>query len=125
MKQTLLAHAVGRSKPKFNGGDGWAQLHRMQTRNNTGNQRRLVMAKTSAKIILALVAVLATPAASVARIAGAAGSGNAAISGISPGPANVGGLNNVTVDPSGIGNASKIPPLPSPQITAPQIPQFK
>jgi hypothetical protein len=83
------------------------------------------MAKPSAKIILVLVAVLATPAASLARIAGAAGSGNVAISGIPPGPANVGGLNNVTVDPSGIGNASKIPPLPSPHITVPQIPQFK
>jgi hypothetical protein len=83
------------------------------------------MAKTSAKVILVLVAVLATPAASLARTAGAAGSGNVAISGIPPGPANVGGLNNVTVDPSGIGNASKIPALPAPHITVPQIPQFK
>jgi hypothetical protein len=88
-------------------------------------QRRLVMAKTSAKIILALVTVLATSTTSLAAMAGAAGAGNVPISGIAPGPANVGGLNNVTVDPSGIGNASKIPPLPSPNITVPQIPQFK
>jgi hypothetical protein len=58
-------------------------------------------------------------------MAGEAGTGNVAISGIPPGPANPGGLNNVTVDPSGIGNASKIPPLPPPRITVPVIPQFK
>lgn len=33
--------------------------------------------------------------------------------------------NNVMVDPSGIGNASKMTPLPQPQITVPTIPQFK
>jgi hypothetical protein len=54
-----------------------------------------------------------------------AGMGNVPISGIAPGPANAGGMNNVTVDPSGIGNASKITPLPSPRITVPAIPRFK
>jgi hypothetical protein len=83
------------------------------------------MSKTSAKIILALLAVLAAPAASYARMAGEAGAGNVPISGIPPGPANIGGINNVTVDPSGIGNASKIAPLPQPRITVPVIPQFK
>jgi hypothetical protein len=34
-------------------------------------------------------------------------------------------MNNVTVDPSGIGNASRMAPLPQPRITAPTIPQFK
>jgi hypothetical protein len=34
-------------------------------------------------------------------------------------------MNNVTVDPSGIGNASRMAPLPQPHITAPTIPQFK
>jgi hypothetical protein len=82
------------------------------------------MSKTSTKIILALLAVLAAPAA-YARMAGEAGSGNVPISGIPPGPANIGGINNVTVDPSGIGNASKVAPLPPPRITAPAIPQFK
>jgi len=42
-----------------------------------------------------------------------------------PGPANVGGLNNVLADPSGIGNASRMAPLPPPLITVPVIPQFK
>jgi hypothetical protein len=82
------------------------------------------MPNTSAKLVLALF-ILAAPAASYARMAGAAGSGNVPISGIPPGPANVGGMSNVTVDPSGIGNASKIAPLPPPRITVPPIPQFK
>ena len=52
-----------------------------------------------------------------ARPAGSAGTGNVPISGIPRGPANAGGLNNATVDPSGIGNASRIGPLPQPHIT--------
>jgi hypothetical protein len=82
------------------------------------------MSSTSAKIALALV-LLTLPAASFARIAGEAGAGNVAISGIPPGPANIGGLNNINVDPSGIGNASRLPPLPQPHIGVPQIPQFR
>jgi hypothetical protein len=34
-------------------------------------------------------------------------------------------MNNVFIDPSGIGNASRIAPLPPPHITIPTIPQFK
>ena len=83
------------------------------------------MSKISMKIIVALLAVTAAPAASYARVAGGAGSGNVPISGIPPGPANAGGMNNVLVDPSGIGNASRIAPLPQPRITVPQIPRFK
>jgi hypothetical protein len=82
------------------------------------------MSNTSAKIFLAFL-LLAAPAASFARIAGEAGAGNIPISGIPPGPANVGGLNNVLADPSGIGNASKMAPLPPPHITVPVIPRFK
>jgi hypothetical protein len=82
------------------------------------------MSNTSAKIFLAFL-LLAAPAASFARIAGEAGAGNIPISGIPSGPANVGGLNNVLADPSGIGNASKMAPLPPPHITVPVIPRFK
>ena len=81
------------------------------------------MSKTAAGI--ALLLVLVAPAAASARMAGAAGTGNLAISGIPPGPANVGGTNNVFVDPSGINNASKMAPLPPPRIAVPSIPQFK
>jgi hypothetical protein len=83
------------------------------------------MSNSSAKVAFAVFVILATPAAAFARMAGAAGSGNVPISGIAPGPANVGGMNNVMVDPSGIGNASRMAPLPQPQIAAPVIPQFK
>ena len=83
------------------------------------------MSNTSVKIALAFLVLLAAPAASYARMAGGAGSGNLPISGIPAGPANAGGMNNSTVDPSGIGNASRMAPLPQPHITAPTIPQFK
>jgi hypothetical protein len=83
------------------------------------------MSKTSAKIVLALLAVLAMPAASFARSAGEAGMGNVPISGIAPGPANAGGMNNAAVDPSGIANASKVAPIPPPRITVPTVPRFK
>lgn len=82
------------------------------------------MSSSPAKIVLAVL-LLAAPAASFARMAGEAGAGNLPISGIPQGPANVGGLNNVLADPSGIGNASKMAPLPPPHITVPVIPHFK
>jgi hypothetical protein len=47
------------------------------------------------------------------------------ISGIPRGPANAGGMNNAGVDPSGVGNASRMAPLPQPHIAPPTIPQFK
>jgi hypothetical protein len=77
------------------------------------------------KAAFALFVILAAPAASFARSAGAAATGNVPISGIAPGPANAGGMNNVMVDPSGIGNASRMAPLPPPRITAPTVPRFK
>jgi hypothetical protein len=81
--------------------------------------------KTSAKVIAALLAVMAAPAASYARTAGQAGSGNVPISGIPQGPANAGGMNNATVDPSGIGNAARVAAPPPPRISAPTVPRFK
>ena len=84
------------------------------------------MSKTSAKIALAFLVILAAvPTASFAMMAGEAGAGNLPISGVPSGPANPGGLNNVIADPSGIGNASRMAQLPQPRITVPKIPQFK
>jgi hypothetical protein len=34
-------------------------------------------------------------------------------------------LNNAAVDPSGIGNASRLAALPPPRMSVPTIPQFK
>jgi hypothetical protein len=82
------------------------------------------MSNRTAGIALALL-LAATPTASFARTAGEAGTGNLSISGIPSGPANVGGLNNIYADPSGIGNAARMSALPSPHISVPQIPQFR
>jgi hypothetical protein len=87
--------------------------------------RSLVMSNSAKTIAIALLAFLAAPAASFARMAGEAGMGNVPISGISPGPANAGGMNNAIVDPSGIGNANRMAPIPPPRITVPAVPRFK
>jgi hypothetical protein len=42
--------------------------------------------------------------------AGTAGAGGSAVNGIPPGPGRPGGINNSVSDPSGIGNAAKVPP---------------
>ena len=94
------------------------------------------MSNTSVKVAIALFMVLTLPAASFARgghggghagsaamggfarLAGSGAMGNVPISGIARGPANAGGMNNVAVDPSGFGNASRIAPLPQPHIAA-------
>ncbi|SDJ29609.1 MULTISPECIES: hypothetical protein [Bradyrhizobium] len=83
------------------------------------------MSNTSVKIALAFFVSFAAPTASFAMMAGEAGAGNSPISGIPSGPATRGGIGNVVADPSGIGNASRIAPLPQPHITVPAIPQFK
>ena len=87
------------------------------------------MSSRALKIAIAVSIVLTPPAASFARgghgghggfarAAGSAGTGNVPISGIPRGPANAGGLNNATVDPSGLGNASRIGPQPQPNMAA-------
>jgi hypothetical protein len=94
------------------------------------------MSNTSVKVAIALFMVLTPSAASFARgghggghagsvamggfarSAGSGATGNVPISGIARGPANAGGMNNVAVDPSGEGNASRIAPLPEPRIGA-------
>jgi hypothetical protein len=42
---------------------------------------------------------------------------DAGVSGIPPGPANARGLNGSVNDPSGIGNAARVPAIPPPTIT--------
>src|SRR3979490_3111392 len=94
------------------------------------------MSNGAMKIAVALSIVLTPPAASFARgggghggghggfarlggfarAAGSAGTGNVPISGIPRGPANAGGLNNATVDPSGVGNPFRMGPRPQPNI---------
>ena len=77
---------------------------------------RLMFGK-SAFLALAFVASLMAPIESLAQRTGDAG-----VSGIPHGPGSIGGVNNSVNDPSGIGNAAKIQPLPSPRIAVPVVP---
>ena len=54
----------------------------------------------------------AAAALALALLAASARAQDAGVSGIPPGPANINGLNNSVADPSGIGNAARMPPLP-------------
>ena len=63
---------------------------------------------------VALLCLLAAPSRAPAQDAG--------VSGIPPGPANARGLNGSVNDPSGIGNAAKMPALPSPRIAPVPVP---
>src|SRR3954451_19327706 len=63
---------------------------------------------------LALVGYLALPAPTLAQDAG--------VSGIPRGPGSAGGLNNSVNDPSGIGNAARIPAPPPPSLAVPTVP---
>jgi hypothetical protein len=60
-------------------------------------------------LTITVVGLLAAPARSPAQDAG--------VSGIPPGPANARGLNGSVNDPSGIGNAARVPAIPPPTIT--------
>jgi len=64
-------------------------------------------------LVMALAAGLAAPATSFAQDAG--------VSGIR-GVGSAGGLNNSLNDPSGVGNAARIPPPPQPSIAVPVVP---
>jgi hypothetical protein len=68
----------------------------------------------SAVFALAFVSCLAAPAPCFAQDAG--------VSGIPRGPGSIGGLNNSVNDPSGIGNAARIPPPPPPSMAVPAVP---
>jgi hypothetical protein len=67
----------------------------------------------SAFVVLVLAASLAAPAISAAQDAG--------VSGIR-GPGSAGGLNNSANDPSGVGNAARVPAPPPPTISVPTVP---
>ena len=63
---------------------------------------------------LALVLLTSAPLPSIAQDTGT--------SGIPSGPANVNGLNGVLRDPSGIGNAARIPSPPPPDLNPRPVP---
>lgn len=63
-------------------------------------------------LLAAVLVVLAAP--SFAQDAG--------VSGIPPGPGNINGLGNAGRDPSGVGNAARIAPIPPPATAVPVTP---
>ena len=67
----------------------------------------------SAFLALVLATSLAAPVISLAQDAG--------VSGIT-GVGSAGGLNNSVNDPSGAGNAARVPPPPPPNISVPTVP---
>ena len=75
----------------------------------------------SAKIAFVFFVILASPAASFARASGQ----EEATGHVQPNVAAINALDNMSVDPSGIGNVSKLAPIPPPRIYVPTIPQFK
>jgi hypothetical protein len=74
-------------------------------------------------IVAGVFAALAMWSPSLAQNppAGSFGAGTAGVNGIPIGPGAGTGLNNSVNDPSGFGNAARMPPLPS-QATIPSIP---
>ena len=138
-----FVHGAGapKSKIQFNGVGGLRTYVSLTASPFRRIIEALLMSNTSVKVAIALFMVLTPPAASFARgghggghagsaamggfarPAGSAATGNVPISGIARGPANAGGMNNVVVDPSGVGNASRIAPLPQPHIAAEAIAQ--
>jgi hypothetical protein len=86
------------------------------------------MSNTSVKVALVFLAVLASPTASFARGGGGGGGGSAAmgnLGGFRPNPGVIAGAQSQVTDPSGIGNANRVAPIPPPRMSVPTIPQFK
>ena len=72
------------------------------------------MTGRAALLTVAILGLLVAPSRSPAQDAG--------VSGIPPGPGNARGLNGSISDPSGIGNAAKVPAIPPPAISPVPIP---
>ena len=90
------------------------------------------MSNTSIKVALVFLVVLALPTDSFARGGGAGGGARGGASattglsgGVRPNAGLLGAVQSQMTDPSGIGNASKVAPIPPPRISAPTVPQFK
>jgi hypothetical protein len=85
------------------------------------------MSNIPAKVAFVFFMVLALPTGSFARGGGSVGMGHSGgvRGGAQSNAATLGALENMSVDPSGMGNASRVAPIPPPRITVPPVPQFK
>jgi hypothetical protein len=80
--------------------------------------RRRRAASAIAAVVLLFAALLFAPLLFVPP----ALAQDAGVSGIPPGPGNVNGLNGSIRDPSGIGNAARLPALPQPNLNPVPVP---
>ena len=78
------------------------------------------MSNNSIKIAAALFIILAVPGAAFARGGGSAPTGQ-----MSARAAAITAATSMLTDPSGMGNANRVAPIPPPRISVPPIPQFK
>ena len=89
------------------------------------------MSNITIKLAIASLLVLAAPAVSSARggggsfAAGHMGSVGGGAGGLRPNVGLIGEAQGSVTDPSGIGNASRMAPIPPPSMAVPAIPQFK
>jgi hypothetical protein len=124
----------GRRNLKFNSFNGVrgfrTYIGSKRLRRSSEILMEFLMSNTAVKIASVCFVVLALPTASFARggggvgVGGARGGGSAAMGG-RPNAAVIGAAQSQLTDPSGIGNASKVAPIPPPRISVPTIPQFK
>ena len=85
------------------------------------------MSNITFKVAIASLLILAAPAASLARGGGFSGGhmGMSTGGGFRPNAGLIGSAQQSVMDPSGIGNASRLQSIAPPKITVPAIPQFK
>ena len=85
------------------------------------------MSNTLVKVAIALLMVMATPAASFARGGGGGSAGmgqSGGVGGVRPNAGLIGAAQSQVTNPSGMGNVGVVPIAP-PRITVPTVPQFK
>jgi hypothetical protein len=92
----------------------------MEKGTSTRDHQAMTRAQLASMLSRGMIARVATAGIVALGLLGAPGrlpAQDAGVSGIPPGPANARGLNGSINDPSGIGNAARVPVLPSPTIT--------
>src|SRR5436305_14962838 len=107
-----LRHVLASSSRGY---DKSGQDHRSMTHAQSVSMfSRGWMAGRAALLAVTILGVLAPPFGAPAQDAG--------VSGIPPGPANARGPNGSINDPSGIGNAARVPAIPPPAISPVPVP---
>jgi hypothetical protein len=80
---------------------------------------------TLAKVAFAFCVILTIPASSYARATGSESTDQPEISDLPSYPENAGGMSRMTIDPSGVSNASRVNPTPKSHLTVLASPTFQ